>query len=204
MSELTLSTTVIERLEHVYMEMETAYDKVAHELSFGCQGCPDNCCDSYFLHHTYVEWSYLWLGIRQLPKQKQEEIQQRAQRYIVTCEKAIHQGERPQVMCPLNENALCLVYKHRLMVCRTHGVPAVIIRPDGKKLSFPGCFRCQEKVAGSADPSYVERTTMLQELALLENDLLEGKRHLFPKVKLTIAEMMVKGPPHLPVPFCQR
>jgi hypothetical protein len=204
MKELALSVTLIERLEDVYIKMETAYDKVAQELDFGCKGCPDNCCDSYFLHHTYVEWSYLWAGFRQLPKQKQEELQSRAGKYITACEKTLHYGERPQVMCPLNENGLCLVYKHRLMVCRTHGVPAVIIRPDGKRLSFPGCFRCQEKVAGRSAPPYVRRTGMLQELALLENDLLEGKRHLFPKVKLTIAEMLVKGPPHLPVPFCQR
>lgn len=204
MKELSLSVTIIERLEDVYTEMEAAYDKVAHELRFSCQGCPDNCCDSYFLHHTYVEWSYLWVGIRQLSEKKQEELQHRARKYIVACEKALHQGERPQVMCPLNENGLCIVYKHRLMVCRTHGVPAVIIRPDGRELSFPGCYRCQEMVAGLSAPPYVERTVMLQKLALLENDLLEGKRHLLPKVKFTIAEMLVKGAPHLPVPFCQR
>ncbi len=204
MKELSLSPTMIERLEGIYVEMEAAYDRVAKELDFGCQGCPDNCCDSYFLHYTYIEWAYLWLGIHELPIQRQEDLQNRAANYITECEEALRRGDRPQVMCPLNENGLCIVYKNRLMVCRTHGVPAVITRPDGRQLSFPGCFRCQEIVEGDDSPPCVERTSMLQQLAGLENELLQGKRHLLPKVKLSIAEMLVKGPPRLPVPVCQR
>lgn len=205
MKELLLPHLMAEQLEDIYQEMEAGYDSVAKELDFSCQGCPDNCCDSYFLHHTYIEWSFLWHGIRQLSIEKQEELQRRAQKYIIRCETFFQQGERPQVMCPLNENGLCIVYKHRLMVCRTHGVPAVITRPDGKQLSFPGCFRCQE-LAGERknDSPFVERTKMLQKLALLENELLDGKRHLIPKVKLTIAQMLVKGPPQLAILFCQR
>ena len=93
------------------------------------------------------------------------------------------------------------MYEHRLLVCRTHGVPATMTRPDGQTLRFPGCFRCQEIVAGrdNREPSpHVERTFLLRKLALLENELLENKRHLMPKVKITIAEMLVKGPPTIP------
>jgi hypothetical protein len=73
-------------------------------------------------------------------------------------------------------------------------------RPDGRTLRFPGCFRCQEIVEaryGQVPPPYVERTPLLRKLALLENELLENKRHLVPKVSITIAGMLIKGPPKI-------
>ena len=195
---------MIVRLENVYQEMETAYDQTAKLLQFSCEGCPDNCCDSYFQHHTYIEWCYLWVGISKLQDDEQKIIITRAQKYLIEVETAMSRGERPQAMCPLNNDGLCMVYKYRLMVCRTHGVPAVITRPDGQKLSFPGCFRCQERVGENENPPYVERTPMLRQLALLENELLQNNRHLYPRVKLTIAQMLVKGPPALPRTVCQK
>jgi len=204
MTELKLPLSMIKRLEDLYAEMQDAYDKVAHELNFSCQGCSDNCCDSYFMHYTYLEWCYLWIGFCELTHEKQREVLERAQKYIIESEEANQQKKRPQIMCPLNENGLCIVYKHRLMVCRTHGVPAAIVRPDGKKLHFPGCFRCQEMQNDKDHSSYVDRTPMLRQLALMENELLGNKRHLHAKVKLTIAEMLVKGPPRLPLPFCSK
>jgi len=205
MIEIKLSTTIVERLEDVYREMERAYNRVARMLEFGCEGCPDNCCDSYFQHHTYIEWRYLWEGINQLSDIRKAAVLNSAQRYIAECDSALQKNERPQVMCPLNLDGLCSVYKHRLMVCRTHGVPAKITRPDGRSMEFPGCFRCQDQVNVKKAEStpMVERTSMLRQLAALENELLEGKRHLYPKVKLSIAEMLVKGPPTLP-PSCSR
>lgn len=203
MKELVLPLEMIKRVEDLYEEMENAYDRVAKQIGFGCQGCPDNCCDSYFLHYTYLEWCYLWLGFKQLPTVKQEDVLKRARDYIAVAAESLGREERPQKMCPLNENGLCIVYKHRLMVCRTHGVPAAMTRPDGRRLEFPGCFRCQEMVeerGESAEP--FERTEMLRRLALMENELLQNRRHLHPKVKMTIAEMLVKGPPRLPSLFC--
>lgn len=201
MIELKLSSPMAEQLEDVYREMEKAYSRVARMLEFSCSGCSDNCCDSYFKHHTYIEWCYLWRGISELPEPKQQTIVKRAQQYIVEMDSMLGRDERPQIMCPLNDDGLCSVYKYRLMVCRTHGVPAEITRPDGQKLSFPGCFRCQNKVKDISHPPRVERSAMLRQLAALENELLQGRRHLYPRVKLTIAEMLVKGPPKLP-PVC--
>ncbi|PKN45763.1 MAG: hypothetical protein CVU58_08235, partial [Deltaproteobacteria bacterium HGW-Deltaproteobacteria-16] len=45
------------KIANLYSRMEQAYDLVARQLDFTCDGCPDNCCDSYFLHHTHVEWA---------------------------------------------------------------------------------------------------------------------------------------------------
>jgi len=208
MKEIRISGLLLQRMGRIYQEMETEYSRVAVQLGFSCEGCPDNCCDSYFQHHTYVEWSYLWLGFRQLPPEEQKEILMKAEEYQRACEDALARDERPQVMCPLNHNGLCILYPYRLMVCRTHGVPATMTRPDGRRLSFPGCFRCQELVEGryqnKNEVPQMERTPLLKQFALLENDLMEGRRHLYPRIKLTIAQMLLQGPPSIPVPHCER
>lgn len=201
MKEVILPASLVDELEEIYRQLQLDYERVAGELNFFCTGCPDNCCDSYFLHHTYAEWAYLWMGLRQLEPARREELVRRSQDWLAQCEEASRKGDRPQVMCPLNDQGLCALYTHRLLVCRTHGVPASLTRPDGQTMRFPGCFRCQEIVGGrfpEGGPPQVERTPLLRRFALLENRLLENKRHLVPKVKMTIAEMLVKGPPTIP------
>jgi len=205
--EIILSEQTVGELEDIYRKLQQEYERVAGVLSFSCNGCPDNCCDSYFLHHTYAEWAYLWQGIRKLEPERQQALIVRANSYLEQCEKELAAGRRPQVMCPLNENGLCTLYEHRLLVCRTHGVPATMTRPDGQTLHFPGCFRCQEIVDTQGEQEFsthVERTALLRRLALLENELLDNKRHLLPKVKITIAEMLVKGPPAIPRLHCEK
>ena len=193
-----LSADLSSRIADLYLRMEEAYDLAAKELSFSCTGCPDNCCDSYFLHHTYLEWAYLWEGMGQLAEEKREEIFRRAAHYVVASEKALAAGERPQLLCPLNEEGLCILYVHRLMICRMHGVPSAMVRPDGKRFSFPGCFRCQEVVAGyRGEAPEVDRTDFYRQLVGLEHELLGPRRHYLARVKMTIAQMLVKGPPAL-------
>jgi hypothetical protein len=207
MKEVVLPEPLTIRLEEIYRRLQEEYDRVAQQLNFSCNGCPDNCCDSYFLHHTYAEWAYLWRGFRLLDSTRQAELLARSRMWLERCETAIAKDERPQIMCPLNDNGRCVLYQHRLLVCRTHGVPAWVTRPDGRKLKFPGCFRCQEIVAAQYpenQPPHVERTSLLHKLAILENQLLESKRHILPKMRMTIAEMITNGPPALPHPHCQR
>ncbi|WP_419174185.1 hypothetical protein [Desulfosediminicola sp.] len=208
MKELVLPADLTQRLESLYVEMEKQYNNVARALEFGCEGCSDNCCDSYFLHHTHAEWAYLRQGFLLLDQEQQETVLARSKEYLEQSQKILAKGERPQIMCPLNENGLCILYKHRLLVCRTHGVPARMRRPDGQTLEFPGCFRCQEIVAereksGLKTPR-VDRTKHLTELVNIESELLEFKRHLYPRVKLCIAEMIVKEFPTIPTPHCER
>lgn len=202
MTEVLIPDGLVVELQEIYKGLEEDYDRVARQLSFSCAGCPDNCCDSYFLHHTYIEWAYLWLGFRRLACEKQEAILKRSAAVALACEQALQRGERPLVMCPVNEEGLCTLYPYRLLVCRTHGVPASMVRPDGKRLTFPGCFRCQDiaenlRARGGEVPQ-VRRTPLLHRLARLENALLQGDRQSYPKVRLTIAEMLLKGPPALP------
>lgn len=199
MKELCLPPELSQEISAIYQDMVDDYDKVAQIIGLTCQGCPDNCCDSYFLHYTYCEWAYLWEGLRLLDAAHLERIHERAQACVNESRALILQGKRPQLMCPLNEEGLCGVYKHRLMVCRTHGVPATLTRPDGKRLRFPGCFRCQEIVkANYAEETLapaMERTSLFQRLAYLEARFLDHRRGQLPRIKMTIAEMIVSGPP---------
>lgn len=203
MKENTGSAGMAQDMRTLYAQMEEEYDKIARALDFGCSGCPDNCCDSYFLHHTYVEWWYLWQGLNALDEEKQRKILERAHEHVLEVERVIATGGRPQVMCPLNEGGLCILYTHRLMVCRTHGIPAVLRRPDGRTLDFPGCFRCQEKGVAAGGP-VMERTPLLQRLVRLETEFLGGRRAHYPKLRLTIAEMIVRGDPAVSYPEFRR
>ena len=201
MKEIILSPEMVMSIEEIYNKLEGLYSGVAQKIRFSCEGCPDNCCDSYFLHYTYLEWAYLHIGMKALPLEKQAALTLKAMDYQEECKKAKAVGDRPQVMCPLNENGRCILYNHRLLVCRTHGVPATMGRPDGQRLEFPGCYRCQKivdkKYMHQSEAPKVERTPFLQRLASLENELLENKRHEHPKVKMTIAEMLTQGPPKI-------
>ncbi|MCF8057289.1 MAG: hypothetical protein K9K37_11715 [Desulfocapsa sp.] len=208
MKEVVLTDELLAEIRKIYEAIESGYDEVARALKFSCDGCPDNCCDSYFLHHTYTEWAYLWKGFRELDETRQQELMERSRQYILDCEKAEAKGERPQAMCPLNDDGRCTLYVHRLMVCRTHGVPASMRRPDGQTLNFPGCFRCQKIVKkkfvhGSQAP-HMERTQLLQRLVGVERELMGEKLHLYPRVKRTIAQMLVTGPPTIPTLHCER
>ena len=199
MKELFLPPELSYEIGEIYQSMASDYDAVAQTIHLTCSGCPDNCCDSYFLHYTYSEWAYLWEGIRRLDDAQLDRIMQRSREYVEQSRHLIVQGQRPQLMCPLNDDGLCSVYSHRLMICRTHGVPATLTRPDGQHLRFPGCFRCQEIVNDSyaveSEAPAMDRTVLYRRLAQLESRFLGNKRGLFPKVKLSIAEMIVSGPP---------
>jgi hypothetical protein len=190
-----LKTEFTKLVAELYRDMEEAYDQTAKALDFSCSGCPDNCCDSYFLHHTYTEWAYLWHGLRTLEEGQLHNITARAAQYVNATDAALARGERPIIMCPLNREGLCSLYSYRLMICRLHGVPATFTRPDGQKLDFPGCFRCQEQISGDNSLTALDRTQFFRRLVELEIGLLGHKRMTAPKVKLTIAQMIVMGPP---------
>ena len=197
MEDSILQPELAAKIAELYSRMEQVYDLVAQQLDFTCQGCPDNCCDSYFQHHTHAEWGYLWVGLLELEPEKRAAMESRAADYAAACEKALARGERPQLMCPLNEKGRCSLYLHRLMICRMHGVPSSLTFPNGKVQKFPGCFRCQEIVGDRQAVPSVERASLFRELVALEQELLGEKQGQLPKLKKTIAEMILAGPPRL-------
>ncbi|MDY6837561.1 MAG: hypothetical protein SWH78_06280 [Thermodesulfobacteriota bacterium] len=185
------------KLSRLYSEMEEAYNRTAVEIGLTCKGCSDNCCTSYFQHHTYIEWAYLWEGIMSCPEEMQRKILARAGEYVKESQMLLAQGIRPRVMCPLNDDGLCQLYEYRLMICRMHGVPNSLVMPDGERMTFPGCSRCQGLYSDLREVPVLDRTGFYKDLASLEMAFMGEKIRAFPKVNLTLAEMLVHGPPNI-------
>ncbi len=185
------------RLGGLYHRMEKQYDELARRVEFSCRGCEDNCCVSFFQHHTHIEWAYLWQGLQALPQEQRERYLERARLNVELCREALARGELPRVMCPLNDDGLCGVYAHRLMICRLHGVANTLTMPGRLPARWPGCDRFQAIVRG-LDPGRVpvlDRTPLYRELAELEMEHLSGLDRPLPRVDMTLAEMLVAGPP---------
>lgn len=186
---------VFRKLTALYGRMDQVYAAVAQAIGLNCADCPDNCCTSFFQHHTYVEWAYLWKGLESLPEDRRQGYKTRAAIYVREAQNALSLGQRPQLMCPLNDQGLCGLYEHRLMICRLHGVRTVSVRMDGARQEFPGCFKAQELYMGRTDVTVLDRTALYRDLAQLEVEFLGFKLRQLPRVDLTLAEMTVRGKP---------
>ncbi|ABB39406.1 hypothetical protein Dde_2610 [Oleidesulfovibrio alaskensis G20] len=192
-------TGVFARLADLYTRMEQEYSDKARAAGLTCAGCPDNCCTSYFQHHTHVEWLYLWRGMNRLPEARRAAYLARAKDVVEQSRDLLARGIRPRLMCPVNDDGLCGIYEHRLMICRMHGTRNVLALPDGGLRSFSGCFRFVECTAGQqaeAVPT-VDRTPYYRELAALEMEHVGPRLKKLPRVDLTLAEMLFYGPPKL-------
>jgi Fe-S-cluster containining protein len=191
-----LPAQAFRKLAALYADMQERYAIHAQSLGLTCENCTDNCCTSYFQHHTRVEWAYLLQGLSELPPERRAAYEARARDYVRMAQQALAQGERPGIMCPLNDDGRCGVYAHRLMICRLHGVPNRLRYPDGRTLDFPGCFRSQELCAGSDSFPILDRTQLYTRLMELEVQFVGPARiRSLPRVDLTLAEMIVQGPP---------
>lgn len=190
---------LFKRLAGLYERMDQAYAATAKPLGFTCADCPQNCCVSYFQHHTHVEWSYLWKGMLSLDKERREPFLARAQDYVEQSRRFLARNQRPQIMCPLNEDGRCQLYDHRLMICRLHGVAHTAPLANGGEARYPGCFRFERAAASLELPEgvepYMDRTPLYRELAVLETEYMRTRLGRAPKVDLTLAEMLVQGPP---------
>lgn len=188
---------VFARLEDLYTRMETAYNATAAAAGLTCTGCDDNCCRTHFRHHTRIEWAYLWKGMLSLSPERREAYLERAKDVVAQCDAALAAGVVPRVMCPLNDEGRCGLYKYRLMICRMHGTRNILRLPDGRTQVFRGCHRfdnCTAQFADADRPS-LDRTPLYTELAKLEMEHLGPTAARQQRVDLTLAEMLVYGPP---------
>jgi len=188
-----------DRLAGLYERMEQAYDQVADRIGLSCSHCLDNCCTSYFQHHTYIEWAYLWSGLETCSPSRRQAVQEKAQAYVQATREALAADLKPGMMCPLNQDGWCDLYAYRMMICRLHGVPNRVRMPDGQTREFPGCATTQQLVSGQSRFPALDRTPFYVELAQLEREFLSSGSRSLPRVKLTLAEMIVQGPP--PIKF---
>jgi hypothetical protein len=187
--------SIFRRLAELYARMEAEYDELASRLGLSCAACSDNCCVSYFQHHTYIEWAYLWRGMDTLDAERRQAVLARAEDNVAQSRELLALGSRPRIMCPLNEAGLCILYDFRLMICRLHGVPNQIRMPSGETKQFPGCHACQRLTAHMPRIPVLDRTPLYIELAQLEREFTESQPGRLPKVDMTLSEMLVQGRP---------
>jgi len=194
MKPILTRKTLLRRLGELYARMDAAYEQAASALGLDCAGCASNCCGGFFQHHTYIEWLYLLQGIGELPEEKRTAFLAKAAANVVAARAMAAQGLTPEIMCPLNEDGRCGLYRHRLMICRLHGVPNILRSPRGIQ-EFRGCHRARVRVSAGAPAQAMDRTPFYRDLAALEMALLGPRARAATRVDLTIAQMLDHGPP---------
>ena len=181
----------LRRLKQIYAAMDRAYTRVADRYGFHCNGCEDNCCLTHFHHHTFLEFLYLLKGYRSLERRERIDIRDKADAVCTALSHAqTGKGDQPpRLMCPLNSDGRCRLYRKRPMICRMHGLPHLLRRPDGRIVKGPGCkdfeSHCRDKA-----PVAFDRTPFYRDMARLEGEL----RQLIgaeTRIKMTVAEMIL-------------
>ncbi|GAB6905128.1 hypothetical protein JCM12296A_09620 [Desulfosarcina cetonica] len=182
---------LLDRLERLFQNMDRAYDAVADRYGFHCDGCVDNCCQTRFYHHTLLEMLYLQEGLRTLAGDPLRDIRDRAQAVNQQMAAADQAGSSARIMCPLNQDGRCRLYPHRPMICRLHGIPHELHRPDRGIIRNPGCdaFFEQCRKQGKTDYIPFDRTPFYREMATLEKKLRHETGYA-KKIKLTISQML--------------
>jgi Fe-S-cluster containining protein len=189
--KITLDTSV-EKIRRLYVRMGKAYDRSASCYDFSCTGCEENCCEERFYHHTLSEFFYLLQGLQTLDEGKRDEIFSRAREVAELYRMHDREEQARRVMCPLNSDGLCSLYEYRPMICRLHGVPYRMRRPDGTETQGTGCHRLDwDMSAEKSAKCMFDRTDLYRELSGIEIKLRQ-KLGFGQRIKMTIAEMIVE------------
>lgn len=175
-------------IRNLYAAMDEAYAEAAARAGFACAGCDDNCCMTWFHHHTLAEILYLREGFYALGPEARKTAGENAR--MVLDLKAAHSGstEPFRAWCPLCAQGRCRVYENRPMTCRLHGTSWRMTYPGGTVHQGPGCGEF-EKAASESGAAPLDRTPFYRRLALLERGL-RGILGENSRIKLTIAEIV--------------
>lgn len=174
------------RLADLYAAMDARYDRSAAAYGFDCKGCADNCCQTRFYHHTHIEKSYLLSAFSRLAPESREAIRQRAGRLVSAGRNRASGADR--LMCPVNEEGWCLLYAHRPMICRLHGIPHELQVPGRSKTFGPGCAEF-ERLCGEGAYRAFDRTPFYVQMASLEQEF-KACFGLSGRIRQTVAEMI--------------
>lgn len=178
----------MQQLKSIFTQMDRQYDQAADYYQFYCKGCENNCCATRFHHHTLLEHLYLRQGFNQLEAAERKRIQTEAadNRRQIRAADARHQSLR--TMCPLNSEGLCLLYAHRPMICRLHGLPHELRKPGRQPVYSPGCDAFNQQ-CGKKSYYPFDRTPFYRQIAALERELREAAA-FNARIKMTVAEMI--------------
>lgn len=183
---------IFDRLERLYHEMDSAWDKAASHYGFQCNGCDDNCCETEFYHHTFIEKAYLLHGFSQLPLPITIAARRVAQKVCTKRGIAAKKGEQIRIMCPLNHEARCTLYRFRPMICRLHGIPHEVLKPGCSPVLSPGC-RAGSSLFNASEYIQFDRTPFYAEMAEIEREYLTKVVGRLTRTKQTIAQMLAKS-----------
>jgi len=182
-------TVFFDRLQCIFAVMDRQYAEASKHYGFHCKGCEDNCCRTRFYHHTYLEYLYIHAGLKKLGNQRQRELQSRAAVVCRESAKADNKAMPVRLMCPLNSDGLCTLYRYRPMICRLHGISHELRKPGQNVIRGPGCemfdLQCSDKRYLKFD-----RTPFYFDMAKLESELKQTVG-LSGRIKMTIAEMII-------------
>jgi len=169
--------------------MDQKYQEAADYYDFNCKGCEDNCCLTRFYHYTLIEYLYIKEGFHGLEDKKQVEVKQRSLTVCRKTDAADKKGQPVQQMCPVNFGSLCVLYSHRPMICRLHGIPHELHRPGQGILNSSGCgtfaLKCHKRTHFKFD-----RTPFYMQMAALEREMKQAVG-MTQKIKMTVAQMIV-------------
>ncbi len=179
----------LNELYGIYRDIDRAYEEVASEYGFSCQGCEDNCCRTVFYHYSLIEYFGVLEGFDRLPEQKQQEALQRAKQYVAELNRFRTKETEMKRMCPINFDGLCGIYEHRPLICRIHGVPGILRHPVKGTRVFSGCQRF-EILHPDKDPKRLDRTEFFTKIATIETRLRREMDYML-KFQKTIAEMIL-------------
>ena len=183
----------MDRLAALFQKMDAAYGRAAAAYGFRCRGCEDNCCTTRFYHHTVAEYLYIKDGFHRLDGETRRRLHGRARS---VCRQAGRPGQRDAAvrpMCPVNADTRCILYAHRPMICRLHGIPHRFRTPAGTVVSAPGCDDFTRR-CGSVDAAPLDRTPYYREMSILEQEI-RHRLGVTVRLKLTIAEMLAHMTP---------
>ena len=186
---MNLPASLRPEVNRLFEQMDHAYSAAARTFGFVCRGCRNNCCLTRFHHHTLLEYLYLQHGLSKLVPGRLGDTKKRAQKALDRMTELEQRGDPMRVMCPLNEDDRCMLYAYRPMICRLHGIPHVLRRPDGRSQSGPGCddFYAQ---CGNSEGRVLDRTPIYIAMADLERKLRQALG-FDRKIRMTIADIIV-------------
>ncbi|HKK90711.1 MAG TPA: hypothetical protein VJ936_04880 [Desulfobacteraceae bacterium] len=189
MTSCKTSSTFFEKLHRLYQEMDKEWEEAALYYNFQCSGCSENCCETEFYHHTLIEKQYLLHGFQQLDKQTRKKSIKKARLVNKKRAESRQKKENARIMCPVNENGLCLLYPFRPMICRLHGIPHELRRPGYDPVKMQGCSYGAPLF--NAKPYFTfDRTAFYTKMAQIEMQyrVFTRKRE---KVKQTVAQILL-------------
>lgn len=179
----------LRRLTKIYSTMDRAYGSAADHYGFKCRGCDDNCCRTRFYHYTYIEYLYILKGYNSLAADMRAEVAKRALRVVAEFKAADNKQIALRQMCPLNFDGRCMLYYHRPMICRLHGIPHEFQTPHSRVIYAPGCDAFSRE-HGDQDYFKFDRTPFYVGMAQLEKQLQQAL-DISDKPRVTVAEMIV-------------